>query len=119
VGDSPGKRNRAEVETVSDFEVVRSDVEGWDVRRTGEKQALSNYPTRELAEQAARKQQDAEHRSGGTADAIDVRQDVFSEEPDEELNVKRTMLTVVATAVGIVILIALVAIFVVTTGITD
>ena len=36
---------------MSDFEVVRSDVEGWDVRRTGEAQALSNYPTRELAEQ--------------------------------------------------------------------
>ena len=47
---------------MSDFEVVRSDVEGWDVRRTGEAQALSNYPTRELAEQAARKQQEATGR---------------------------------------------------------
>ena len=104
---------------MSDFEVVRSDVEGWDVRRTGEAQALSNYPTRELAEQAARKQQEAEHHSGGTADAIDVRQDVFSEGPDEELNVKRTLLTVAAIAIGITLLIAIVAIFVVTTGITN
>ena len=105
---------------MSDFEVVRSDVEGWDVRRTGEAQALSNYyPTRELAEQAARKQQEAEHHSGGTADAIDVRQDVFSEGPEEELNVKRTLLTVAAIAIGIALLIAIVAIFVVTTGITD
>ena len=75
---------------MSDFEVVRSDVEGWDVRRTGENQALSNYATRELAEQAARKQQEVEHKSGGTADAIDVRQDVFSEGPEEDLDVKKT-----------------------------
>ena len=102
-----------------DFEVVRSDVEGWDVRRTGEAQALSNYPTRELAEQAARKQQEAEHHSGGTADSIDVRQDVFSEGPDEELHVKRTLLIVAAIAIGVILLIAVVAILVVTTGITD
>ncbi len=104
---------------MSDFEVVRSDVEGWDVRRTGEAQALSNYPTRELAEQAARKQQEAEHHSGGTADSIDVRQDVFSEGPDEELHVKRTLLTVAAIAFAVILLIAVVAILVVTTGITD
>ena len=85
---------------MSEFEVVRSDVEGWDVRRTGEKQALSNYATRELAEEAARKEQDVEGRSGGTADAIDVRQDVFSEGPGEDLNVKRTLLTVAAIAFG-------------------
>ena len=104
---------------MSDFEVVRSDVEGWDVRRTGEAQALSNYPTRELAEQAARKQQEAEHHSGGSADAIDVRQDVFSEGPDEELHVKRTLLTVAAIAFAVILLIAVVAVLVVTTGITD
>ncbi|HEX2388694.1 MAG TPA: DUF2188 domain-containing protein [Solirubrobacterales bacterium] len=104
---------------MSDFEVVRSDVEGWDVRRTGEAQALSNYPTRELAEQAARKQQEAEHHSGGTADSIDVRQDVFSEGPDEELHVKRTLLTVAAIAFAVILLIAVVAVLVVTTGITD
>ena len=104
---------------MSDFEVVRSDVEGWDVRRTGEAQALSNYPTRELAEQAARKQQEAEHHSGGTADSIDVRQDVFSEGPDEELHVKRTLLTVAGIAFAVILLIAVVAVLVVTTGITD
>ena len=104
---------------MSDFEVVRSDVEGWDVRRTGEAQALSNYPTRELAEEAARRQQEAEHRSGGTADAIDVRQDVFSEGPDEELNVKKTLFGAGAVMIGVIVLIALVAIFVVVTGVTD
>ncbi len=104
---------------MSDFEVVRSDVEGWDVRRTGEAQALSNYPTRELAEEAARRQQEAEHHSGGTADAIDVRQDVFSEGPEEDLDVKRTLIGVSATVIGIILLIAAVAIFVVVTGVTN
>jgi len=104
---------------MSEFEVVRSDVEGWDVRRTGEKQALSNFATRDLAEEAARKEQDAEGRSGGTADAIDVRQDIFSEGPEEDLDVRKTMLGVVAVLVGVVLLIAVVALFVITTGITD
>jgi Uncharacterized protein conserved in bacteria (DUF2188) len=103
---------------MSDFEVVRSDVEGWDVRRTGEAQALSNYPTRELAEQAARRQQEAEHH-GGDADAIDVRQDVFSEGPDEELNVKRTLIGTGTVLIGIILLIAVVATLVVVTGVTD
>jgi hypothetical protein len=49
----------------------------------------------------------------------DGDEDVFSEGPDEELNVKRTLLTVAAIAIGITLLIAIVAIFVVTTGITD
>jgi hypothetical protein len=104
---------------MSDFEVVRSDVEGWDVRRTGEAQALSNYATRELAEEAARRQQEAEHHSGGTADAIDVRQDVFSEGPDEELHVKRTLIGTGTILLGVITLIAIVAIFVVVSGVTN
>jgi hypothetical protein len=104
---------------MSDFEVVRSDVEGWDVRRTGEAQALSNYATRELAEEAARRQQEAEHRSGGTADAIDVRQDVFSEGPEEELDAKRTLFGAGAVMIGVIALLAIVAIFFVVSGVTN
>lgn len=104
---------------MSDFEVVRSDVEGWDVRRSGEAQALSNYPTRELAEEAARKQQEVEHRSGGTADAIDVRQDVFSEGPEEELDAKKTLIGTGTVMLGVILLIALVAVFVVVSGVGD
>lgn len=102
---------------MSKFEVVRSDVDGWDVRRSGEAQALSNYPTRELAEEAARKQQEAEEASGGTADAIDVRQDVFSEGPEEDLNPKKTFLGMSAVMLGVILLIAVIAIIVATTGI--
>jgi Uncharacterized protein conserved in bacteria (DUF2188) len=104
--------------TMSEFEVVRSDVEGWDVRRTGEKQALSNYPTRELAEQAARKEEDVEGRSDG-AEPIDVHQDVFSEGPKEDLDVGRTLLGVGTVLIGVILLIAVVAILIVVTGVTN
>ena len=93
---------------MSKFEVVRSDVEGWDVRRVGEAQALSNYETRELAEEAARKQQAAEDQSGGDADAIDVRQDVFSEGPEEDLNPKKTFLGMGAVMLAVILLIVVI-----------
>ena len=93
---------------MSKFEVVRSDVDGWDVRRVGEAQALSNYATRELAEEAARRQQEAEDHSGSDADAIDVRQDVFSEGPEEDLNPKKTFLGMGLVMLGVILLIIVV-----------
>jgi ABC-type Na+ efflux pump permease subunit len=101
---------------MSKFEVVRSDVDGWDVRRVGEAQALSNYETRELAEEAARRQQDAEDRSGSDADAIDVRQDVFSEGPEEDLDAKKTFLGMSAVMIGVILLIIVIGAIVAITG---
>ena len=95
---------------MSDFEVVRSDVEGWDVRRVGEAQALSNYKTRELAEQAAQLQQDAEDQTGEGSHAVDVRQDVFSEGPEEDLNAKKTLLGAGTILNAVVLLIAVIAV---------
>lgn len=96
---------------MSNFEVVRSDVDGWDVRRTGEAQALSNYATKELAEEAAQKTQDAEDQSGD-ADAIDVRQDVFSEGPEEDLNAKKTFLGMSAVLFAVIAVMVIVALVV-------
>jgi hypothetical protein len=95
---------------MGDFEVVRSDVDGWDVRRVGESQALTNHATREDAEAAA-----AQH--GGEADAVDVRQDVFSEGPEEEVNAKRALFGAGAVLVGVIVLIAVIAIVVSVTGV--
>lgn len=102
---------------MSKFEVVRSDVDGWDVRRVGEAQALSNYETRELAEEAAEKQQAAEDRSGGDSDAIDVRQDVFSEGPEEDLNPKKTFIGMGSVMIGVILLIIVIAAIVAITGV--
>jgi len=96
---------------MSDFEVVRSDVDGWDVRRVGETQALSNYATKELAEQAARMQGAAEDQSGD-ADAVDVRENVFSEGPEEDLDAKRTLLGTGAVAIGVIVLIIVISLLV-------
>ncbi len=87
---------------MSEFEVVRSDVDGWDVRRVGEAQALSNHPTKEQAEEAARLQ-------GGDADEIDVRQDVFSDGPEEDLDAKKTFLGMGLVMLGVIALIVVVA----------
>jgi len=101
---------------MSEFEVVRSDVEGWDVRRVGEAQALSNYATKELAEEAAQKQQDAEAASGSSSHHVDVRQDVFSEGPEEDLDAKKTLLGAGAVLIGVVLLIVVVAVILAVTG---
>ena len=101
---------------MADFEVVKSDVDGWDVRRVGEAQALSNYPTKELAEQAAERQQEAEHASGSGANPIDVRQDVHSEAPGEDLDVKRTAISATAIMVAVIVLIAILAVIGAITG---
>lgn len=101
---------------MGDFEVVRSDIDGWDVRRVGEAQALSNYPNRELAEQAAQLQREAEDRSGGDADAIDVRQDVFSEGPEEELDARKAFLGASAVLIGVIALLVVIALVVALTS---
>ena len=87
---------------MSEFEVVRSDVDGWDVRRVGEAQALTNHPTREQAEEAARLQ-------GGDADEIDVRQDVFSEGPQEDVNAKRTFLGMGTVMLAVIAMLVIVS----------
>jgi hypothetical protein len=104
---------------MGDFEVVRSDVDGWDVRRVGEAQALSNFPTRELAEEAARKEQEAERRSGSGSDAIDIRQDVFSEGPEEDLDAKKTLMGAGAVMIGVIVLIIVISVIVAVTGIAS
>lgn len=95
---------------MSEFEVVRSEVDGWDVRRVGEAQALSNYPTRELAEKSARLQTEAESESGDDADRIDVRQDVFSEAPAEDLDAKKTLFSASVILVAVIALIAIISV---------
>jgi uncharacterized protein DUF2188 len=101
---------------MSDFEVVRSDVDGWDVRRVGEAQALSNYATKELAEEAAQKQQDAEEQSGAGSQTIDIRQDVFSEGPEEDLDAKKTLLGAGTILIGVIVLIAVIGLIVALTS---
>jgi hypothetical protein len=45
---------RTHEKEIVEFEVVPDEAGGWDVIKLGEEQALSNHPTKESAEQAAR-----------------------------------------------------------------
>jgi hypothetical protein len=45
---------------VVEFEVVPDEIDGWDVKKPDEEQALSNHATRESAEEAARLRGDEE-----------------------------------------------------------
>jgi Uncharacterized protein conserved in bacteria (DUF2188) len=51
---------RTEERSIVEFEVVPDEVDGWDVKKRDEEQSLSNHPTRESAEQAARLRGDEE-----------------------------------------------------------
>ena len=113
----PEPRGAGTIAPMSDFEVVRSEVDGWDVRRTGEAQALSNYPTRELAEEAAKRTDEAEDRSGGDADAVDVRQDVLSEGPEDDLDAKKTFIGAGTIMIAVIALLVIIAVIVSVTNV--
>jgi hypothetical protein len=45
---------RTHEKSTAEFEIVPDEIDGWDVQKRDEEQALSNHATRESAEQAAR-----------------------------------------------------------------
>jgi hypothetical protein len=101
------------------FEVVKSNVDGWDVRRVGEAQPLTNHATKEEAEEAARIQAEQVHKVPGDdlGQAVDIRQDVFSEDPDDEdLDVKRTGMVFTAMTVAVIVLVVALAVAAALTG---
>jgi hypothetical protein len=101
----------------SEFEVVKSNVDGWDVRRVGEAQPLTNHATREEAEEAARIQAEQEGPGGDQGQAIDVRQDVFSDDPDsDDVAPTRTAISFGVMAIAVIVLLAVVAAIVAITG---
>lgn len=85
-------------------EVVRSEVDGWDVRREGEAQALSNHPTKEQAEKAA-------SLHGDEGQTVDAREDITSETPAGDLN-KGMAINATAIIVGVIVLIAAISLLV-------
>lgn len=103
---------------MSEFEVVKSEVDGWDVRRAGEKQALTNHATREEAEEAARVQQEVEDRSGSGAAPVDVRQGPLAGGDDgDDLDHKRVALTFGMMMTAVIVLIVVIALIVALTRI--
>jgi Uncharacterized protein conserved in bacteria (DUF2188) len=91
---------RTDDRTTVEFEVVPDEVDGWDVKKRGEVQALSNHPTRELAEEAARLR-------GKEEEADDVRITVDEKAVHHVDDESRGVRTTVVALVGLLALITL------------
>lgn len=103
-----------ESESESQFEVVKSNVDGWDVCRVGEEQPLTNHATREEAEEAARIQGGLGQDDDKGA-AVDVRQDVFSDPESDDVSAKKTALAFTAMVIAVIALLVIVSLIVVIT----
>jgi hypothetical protein len=102
---------------MTEFEVSKSDVDGWDVRRKGESQALTNHATREEAEAAAKIEQEVDEQMGSGGDAVDIRQGPFSDaEGSDELDGKKTLLSAGVMLIGVIALIVIISLIVALTN---
>jgi hypothetical protein len=82
------------------FEVVRGIADGWSVRRVGDPEAISWHETKEQAEEAARLQSDE-------GQEVDMRGDVFAEDPESAVSPKRTFMLAGAVALAVILLIVI------------
>jgi Uncharacterized protein conserved in bacteria (DUF2188) len=91
---------------IVEFEIVPDEVGGWDVIKAGEEQALSNHPTRESAEEAARLRGNEEE-----ADEVRVvvRDDVVHHVDDETRGVKTAFLALAGLLLVITLLIVVIS----------
>lgn len=106
------RTERTDGET-AEFEVVPDQVDGWDVIKRGESQALSNHPTREEAEEAARRR-----GSGEQADEVevDVREDRVHGLDEDERGMRVAFFSLGGLLVAIALLIAVIALVASLTG---
>ena len=101
---------------MADLKVVPSEVDGWDVIRADEGTALTNHPTKESAEQAAKMRAREESLSEeGPGDVI-----VDTDHPhgidDARQGVKPAFLSLTALLIGIGVLIVVIALIASLTG---
>jgi hypothetical protein len=88
----------------TDLIVAPSEIDGWDVVREGDDVALTNHPTREEAEAAAKLRADEEHRQV-THESEPVQEGAG----DQTRGVKLTFATLVGLLAAIVVLIVVIA----------
>jgi cytochrome c-type biogenesis protein CcmH/NrfG len=89
-----------------EFEVLPDEVDGWDLRKAGEEQALSNHRTREQAELAARLRGEEEE---ATDVRVTVNERTVHQLDDDTSGVRPAFLYLAALLAGIVLLIAVLA----------
>lgn len=97
---------------IVEFEIVPDEVDGWDVRKADEEQALSNHATRELAEAAARQR--------GEEEAAEIRvivnENVVHRMDPEERGVKTAFLALAGLLLAVTVLLVVVSLVGALTG---
>lgn len=91
---------------IVEFEVVPDEIDGWDVKKGDEEQALSNHATRESAEEAARLRGDREE-----ADEVrvTVRENAVHHVDDEEKGMRPAFLYLLGLLALITILVVVIS----------
>jgi Uncharacterized protein conserved in bacteria (DUF2188) len=91
-----------------ELKVMPNEVAGWDVVREGEGVALSNHPTRESAEEAARLRAAEEHLSdNGGAPAVVVDAEHVHPIDDTRSGMRTYFIVLGAILVAVTILVAI------------
>ena len=97
----------------TEFEVVPDQVDGWDVIKRGESQSLSNHPTREEAEEAARLRGSREQVEQVE---VEVREDQVHSLDDESRGMRVAFFSLGGLLVTAAMLIAVIALIGALTG---
>ena len=91
-----------------ELKVMPNEVAGWDVVRADEGVALSNHPTRESAEEAARLRAEEEHLSdNGDAPAVVVDPEHVHAIDDTRSGMRTYFIVLGAILVAITVLVAI------------
>ena len=97
---------RTHEKSTVEFEVVPDEIDGWDVKKRDEDQALSNHATRESAEEAARLRGDEEE-----ADEVHVtvNERAVHHVDDETRGVRTAFLALMGLLVAITLLVVVIS----------
>jgi hypothetical protein len=91
---------------VAQLIVIANEVDGWDVVREDDGIALSNHPTRETAERAARMRAAEEHLDEDGGDAVAVAERGVHPIDDARQGVKPAFLALAAILLFVTLLVA-------------
>ena len=92
------------------IKVIRNEVDGWDVVREDEDVALSNHPTRESAEEAAKIRSDEERINDAGDEPVVVDTEHVHPIDDTREGMRPAFLALGALFTAVVILIVILAI---------
>ena len=101
---------------MADLKVVQSEVDGWDVVRVDEGVALTNHPTREAAEEAARMRAEEDSISEEGPGEVFVRPEETHGVDSDDSGVKTAFLSLGGMLAIVAVLAVVIAVIAALTG---